>query len=189
MPVVVHRIYRPAPALMTGSQLRIHRRVRIGFWVRSLSDTQFPHERPFTGSLKRHLRLAPVSAGAAVLAVAAFSLAGIDGLAPAATDRDRYGVLGVCPQGPAPRVVGERAAGGSQVVDQFRGPGGGGDLPGLMVMVRVDVLLAVEQDGKGGQMGRDLVLADVGVLRPGGVRLSGAGVAVAAPVGRAAVRP
>lgn len=27
-----------------------------------------PHERPFTGSLKRHLRLASVSAGAAVLA-------------------------------------------------------------------------------------------------------------------------
>ena len=35
MPVVVHRIYRPAPAVMTGSQVRTHRRARIGFSVRS----------------------------------------------------------------------------------------------------------------------------------------------------------
>jgi hypothetical protein len=33
--MVVHRIHRSAPAVTTGSQLRIHRRVCIGFSVRS----------------------------------------------------------------------------------------------------------------------------------------------------------
>src|SRR5262249_43884601 len=34
-PVVVPRIHRSAGRLMTGSELRIHRRAPIGFWVRS----------------------------------------------------------------------------------------------------------------------------------------------------------
>ena len=42
---------------------------------------------------------------------------------------------------------------------------------------------------QGGQVRQDLVLADVGVLRPGRVRARGAGVAVAAPVGGLAVGP
>ena len=46
-----------------------------------------------------------------------------------------------------------------------------------------------EQDGEGGQVGQDLVLAHVRVLRPAGVRAGGAGVAVAAPVGGPSVGP
>jgi hypothetical protein len=106
----------------------------------------------------------------------------------AVADGDGYSVLGVCPQRPVLRVVDERVAAGSQVVDQFRSPGGAGDLAGL-VWIAASVFLAVEEDCEGGQVGLDLVLADVGVLRPGGIGASSTGVPVAAPVGRAAVRP
>jgi hypothetical protein len=61
-------------------------------------------------------------------------------------------------------------------------------------VVRVALLLAAagrdraaQEDGQGREAGQDLGFADVGVLRPGGVWAGGAGVAVAAPVGRLAV--
>jgi hypothetical protein len=101
---------------------------------------------------------------------------------------DGYTVPGVSPQGLALRIVGERAAAGSQVVDQFRSVRGAGDLAGL-VWLALGVFLAGEQDGQGCQVGRDLVFADIGVLGPEGVGAGGAGVAVAAPVGGPAVRP
>jgi hypothetical protein len=46
-----------------------------------------------------------------------------------------------------------------------------------------------EQQMEGGQVRHDEILADVGVLRPGRIGRGGGGVAVAAPVGRLAVRP
>ena len=106
----------------------------------------------------------------------------------AAADGDGYGVLCVCVQSSEPRIVGECAAGGSQVVDQFGGLRGTGELAGLSRMV-LGVFVADEQDRQRSQVGHDLVLPDIDVLRPGGAGLGGAGVAVAAPVGRAAVRP
>src|SRR6516165_2316676 len=97
----------------------------------------------------------------------------------AAADGDGCGVLGVCAQGPLLGIVGECAASGSQVVDQFGGVRGTGELAGLAEMV-LGVLAVGEQDGKGGQVGQDLVLPDIDVLRPGGVGLGGAWVSVAA---------
>jgi len=41
-PIVVHRIHRSASAVMTGSQLGIHRRARIGFSVHSLLANKPP---------------------------------------------------------------------------------------------------------------------------------------------------
>jgi len=97
----------------------------------------------------------------------------------AAADGDRYGVLGVSPQGPVLRIVGERAAAGVQVVDRFR------SLRGISDLVYVTL---GEQDGQGRQVGHDLILTDIGVFRPGGAGAGGAAVAVSAPVGRAAGR-
>ena len=51
-------------------------------------------------------------------------------MSAAAAKSDGYGVVGICPQGAALRIVGERAVAGSQVVDQFRSAAGPVTCPG-----------------------------------------------------------
>jgi hypothetical protein len=90
----------------------------------------------------------------------------------------RHAVAGA--DGPGVRVVGKGDACAAQLVDQACCLAWGGDLQGA-VMQRL--IVAAEEDGQGGQMRQDLVLTDIGVLRPTWFRTGGAGVAVAAPVG------
>ena len=85
-------------------------------------------------------------------------------------------------------VIGQRDPPGPQVSDHRRGVRAGGPV-GLPRATADIVCRDAEEDGQGGQAGKDLVLADVGVPGPGGVRPGGAGVAVAAPVGGLAVGP
>jgi hypothetical protein len=136
-------------------------------------------ERPLAGKPKRHPRMALPGAGALNSRPPPFLPACAPGLSVSA-DSDSHGVLGVGPQAPVLRIVGERATAGAQVVDQVRSLRRTSD--------RVYVALG-EQDREGCQVRRDLVLADIGVLGPGGIGAGGAAVAVPAPVGRAAVRP
>jgi hypothetical protein len=71
------------------------------------------------------------------------------------------------------------------VVDQLRCLSRNRDLAGAPPRV----IIACLQDGQGGQAGQDLVLADVQVLRPPGIRAGAAGAAVPASVGGLAVGP
>lgn len=107
----------------------------------------------------------------------------VAGVSAIVADDDGYGIAGVGPESPLVRVVGESDACSSQMVDQLGGPRGCDDLGCALPRVVLGLVLACEQDGQGGQVGHDLVLADVQVLRSAGVRAGGAGVAVAAPVG------
>jgi len=66
-------------------------------------------------------------------------------------DGDGHGVLGVSTQGPVLRVVGEGAAAGAEVVDQYRGLRGAGDLAGPAWMPG-DVFVAGEQDRQTSQV-------------------------------------
>jgi hypothetical protein len=77
-------------------------------------------------------------------------------------------------------VGGEDDPHGPQLVDQACCLTWAGDLGGAAGRR----LIAAEVDGDGGQVREDLVLANVGVLRPRGIGACGAGVAVAAPVSR-----
>jgi hypothetical protein len=98
---------------------------------------------------------------------------------------DGDNLAGVCAQCPVPRVVGERGAGDSQVVDQFRGLGWSRDPLSLAPGIPV----ASEQDRQGRQVAQDLVLANIDVLRPARIGPGGAGVAVPASVGGPAAGP
>ena len=130
-------------------------------------------------------------AGAALWLASSPFFAGVAGVSVAAADGDGYAIFGAGVQDSALGIVGEGLAAGSQAVDQFRSPGRPGDLAGLagLAWTASMVFLAVKEDSQGCQVGQDLVLADVGVLRPAGVGLGSAGVPMPAPVGRAAVRP
>jgi hypothetical protein len=97
---------------------------------------------------------------------------------------DRHAAAGA--DGPGGRVVGKGDACGPQLVDQACCLAWGDDLQGA---VRQRLIVAVEADAQGGQVRQDLVLTDIGVLRPAWFRAGGAGVAVAAPVGGLAVGP
>ncbi len=101
------------------------------------------------------------------------------GVSVAAADGDSYGVLGVSPQDPVLRIVSEHAAARSQVVEQLGGPRGTGDLADALRTALAE-FLAGKQDRQGCQVRQDLVLADIGVLRPARVGAGGAGVAVPA---------
>jgi hypothetical protein len=104
-------------------------------------------------------------------------------------DGDRRCVVTAGAQGPAGRVVGQDGAVGAQLVDQRGRAGGAGQLSGSAARPAGFAGITGEQDGDSGQVREDLVLADIAVLRPAGIRAGGAGVAVAAPVGGLAVRP
>src|SRR6266702_5421222 len=82
---------------------------------------------------------------------------------------DRRAVAGA--DGPGVRAVGKGDACGAQLVDQACCLAWGGDLHGA---VRQRLIVAVEEDGQGGQVRQDLVLTDVGVLRSAGFRTGGA---------------
>ncbi len=77
------------------------------------------------------------------------------------------------------------------VADTGRWPGIGsaaGAASSARGRMRGALMCAGQLAVQGGQLRQDLVLADVCVLRPGGIGPDGAGVAVAAPVGGLAVR-
>ena len=92
-------------------------------------------------------------------------------------------------QGPAIGVVGEDGAIGAKLVDERCRVGGAGQLCPAAASSGGCPGRRGEQDGEGGQVWQDLVFADIGVLRAGGIGDGGAGVAVAAPVGSPAVGP
>src|SRR5260370_42537555 len=103
------------------------------------------------GGVKRLLCLGLVWAGAAVLAGLLIAVADVGGRSVGTADGDGHGVLCVCVQGSEPRIVGESAACGSQVVDEFGGLRGTGELAGLPQMV-LGVLVAGEQDPQRSQV-------------------------------------
>ena len=72
-------------------------------------------------------------------------------------------------QGPAIGVVGEDGAIGAQLVDERCRVGGAGQLCPAAASSGGCPGRRGEQDGEGGQVRQDLVLADVSVLRPPGL--------------------
>jgi hypothetical protein len=108
--------------------------------------------------------------------------AGISG----ARANDGRRVLTAGAQGPGIGVVGEDDAAGAEPVDQGRRIARRGDGHAAFPVCRI---VTDEKDGEGGQVRQDLVLTDVGVLRPVRVGDGGAGVAVAAPVRGPAIGP
>jgi hypothetical protein len=161
-------------------------------WITRLSvqvsDTLNPHERPFTGMLDRHPRPASGCGGCSVprFCLGGPLLAGLVRTVFGNSDRWRAWVAGA--QGLVVRVVGQHSACRTQLVNQVRGAVRAGQ-PGQAPAARVRFAAAGEEDGQGGQVRQDLVLADVGVLGPGGIRDGGAGLAVPAPVGGLPVGP
>src|SRR5215831_3956840 len=98
-PVVVPRIHRSADRLMTGSQLRIHRRARIGFRTRYF---------PMTGCLRARwivTRAWPWPARVLRSWLASSCSYWCRGVSVAAADGDGYGVLGAGAQGSALGIV------------------------------------------------------------------------------------
>src|ERR1022692_2773455 len=109
-----------------------------------------------------------------------------------AADDGCHGFGGVCLQGFRPRVVGEGDLAGTQVADRLCVADwccDVGSLPGAAPFPLGGGFRAGQADEQGRQVRQDVVLTDVEVLGPGGVRRAGAGIPVAAPVGRPAVRP
>ena len=98
---------------------------------------------------------------------------------------DRRDATAAGAEGPGVRVVSEDDARRPELVDQGRRLSRSRDLRGAAGWRGV----AVQEDGHGGQARQDLILADVGVLRPSWLWAGSAGVAVSAPVGGLAVRP
>src|SRR5580658_9885900 len=92
-------------------------------------------------------------------------------------------------QGPVVRVIGEDDAADAELVDQVCCTVRAGHLAGTGVRAAQFADAAGEQDGDGGQVRQDLVLAHVGVRWSSRFWAGGAGVAVAAPVGGLAVGP
>ncbi len=162
---------------------------RAGF--KSPSDTLNPHGRPFAGMLDRHPRLASGHGGCSILAFLGgppyLVLAWVTVSCIRAYGERRRLVTPAGAQGPAIRVVGEDHAVGAQLVDQRSRAVRAGQLRQAAVSAVGLPGEAGQQDGEGGQVREDLVLADIGVLRPGGIGDGGAGVAVAA-TGRRACR-
>jgi len=169
---------------------------------KSPSDTLDPHERPFTGMLHRHPRSASgrgrcflsslfprrssslcLGASECQFVLTRVSVSGV------LADDDRRRVVAAGVQGPAIRVVSEDDAIGAQPVDQHGPVRGAGHLSGSAAVRSGYPGRRGEQDGEGGQVRQDLVLADIGVLRPRGIGDGRAGVPVAAPVGGPAVGP
>ena len=104
-------------------------------------------------------------------------------------DDDRRRVVAAGVQGPAIRVVSEDDAIGAQPVDQHGPVRRAGHLSGSAALRSGYPGRRGEQDGDSGQVRQDLVLADIGVLRPRGIGDGRAGVPVAAPVGGPAIGP
>jgi len=108
----------------------------------------------------------------------------------------RDGVAVTCAQGPRRRVESEGDPAFPQVPNDILTAGRGEDVqpaagtpptaPGAGFGAGFG---AGQEQVQGRQVRQDAVLADVGVLRPGGVGGDGAGVAVAAAVGGFAVGP
>jgi hypothetical protein len=95
-------------------------------------------------------------------------------------DGDRRRVVGTGAQGPAVWVVGEDDAADAELVDQGCCIGLAGYLSEAAVPAAGFPGRAGEQDGKGGQVRQDLVLAHVGVPGLSWFWAGGASVAVAA---------
>ena len=150
-----------------------------------VSDTLNPHKCLFPGTRERHPGSASGRSGCLAVSLSSFP-GSFTVVSAIPAQRDRHAVPAGHADGLGVRVVDESCAHGPQLVDQVCGLARRGDLSGAVVFWRA---VARQEDGQGGQVGQDLVLADMGVLRPAWVRVSGAGVAVAAPVGRLAVGP
>jgi len=103
-------------------------------------------------------------------------------------DENRWRVAVTGAHGLLVRVIGRHCASCTQPVDHGRGAGRAGQLSQSPV-ARILPRITGEEDGQGSQVRQDLILANVGVLRPGGIGDRGAGVAVSAPVRGPAVGP
>ena len=155
-----------------------------------VSDTLNPHERPFTGMLDRHPR--PASGRGGCFSSSVSVLGGPPLTGPVLVvfgDDDRWRVAVTGAHGLLVRVIGQHcaclhAAGQSGL----RCSPGRSAEPGPVARVRVRGVTG-EEDGQGGQVRQDLILANVGVLRPGRIGDRGAGVAVPAPVRGPAIGP
>jgi hypothetical protein len=98
-------------------------------------------------------------------------------------DDDRRRVVAAGVQGPAIRVVGEDDAVGARPAGQHGAVRRAGHLSGSAAVRSGYPGRRGEQDGDSGQVRQDLILADIGVLRPRGIGDGRAGVPVAAPAG------
>ena len=170
--------------------------VGMGVPGNSVSDTLKPHERPFTGMLYRHPRSASGRGRCSLSLSLCFSLGGPPlsvlarvGAYGVLADDGRRRVVAVGVQGPAIRIVSEDDAIGAQPVDQHGPVRRAGHLSGSAALRSGYPGRRGRQDGDSGQVRRDLVLADIGVLRPRGIGDGRAGVPVAAPVGGPAIGP
>src|SRR4029077_7242958 len=151
------------------------------------SDTLKPHERPFTGMLDRHPHSASGRDGCSLVLLlpgrSSFGLFWRKWTSVVPADGDGWRVVTADAQGLADRVVGKYGAAGAELVDQGCCADRAAQLRQAAVPAGGFPGRTAEQDGDGGQVRQDLVLPHVGVLRPRGIGDSGAGVAVAAPVG------
>ena len=158
--------------------------------IKSPSDTLNPHNRLFPGMSGSSPRARPSAAVGALAASPPPPPLPFRAVVPVVSAVLAYGDPHAVPaagaDGPRVRVVGESDACGPQLIDQACRLTRSGDLQSA---VRQRPIVATEEDGKGGQVRQNLILTDIGVLWPAGARAGGAGVAVAAPVGRLAVRP
>ena len=132
----------------------------------SPSDTLNPHELPFVGMRDRHPGPASGRIGCfGLLLVPPFPGCCSGGWSAVAADGDRDGVAAASADGLRVRVVGDGDTVVPQLADQARDLSGGGDLHDAVVVLS---LVPGEDDGQGGQVREDLVLADIGVPGPAG---------------------
>ena len=142
------------------------------------SDTLNPHELAFAGSRDPHPGPACGRFGAPSFSLFPFcSAVRVLSVVKAGGDRDAVAVLSADRAGTG--ILGQDGSVSAQPVDQACGVSRCCDAHRPWAVCRA---VAGEKDGERGQMGQDLVLADIGVAGPCWAGSDGGGMPVAAPV-------